>query len=90
MLANLVLGENAFPEFIQEDCTPQKLSAALLPLFQHIVFKRGAQLSALVKIREKLFLPDGSPGEKAAAYSPWHFKVSPFHSNAQQPDWEKE
>ncbi|MGA7329014.1 MAG: lipid-A-disaccharide synthase [Rhodomicrobium sp.] len=66
VLANLVLGENAFPEFIQEDCTPQKLSAALLPLFQHSP-QREAQLSALVKIREKLFLPEGSPSEKAAA-----------------------
>ena len=32
VLANLVLGANAFPEFIQEDCTPAKLSAALSPL----------------------------------------------------------
>ena len=34
ILANLVLGENVVPEFIQEDCTPQKLSEALLPLFR--------------------------------------------------------
>jgi lipid-A-disaccharide synthase len=34
ILANLVLGKNVVPEFIQEDCTPQKLSDALLPLFR--------------------------------------------------------
>ncbi len=66
VLANLVLGENAFPEFIQEDCTAQQLSAALLPLMEDTP-ERKAQLSALVKIREKLFLPEGSPSDKAAA-----------------------
>src|SRR5690606_2818926 len=32
VLANLVLGENAYPEFIQEECTPDKLAAAIAPL----------------------------------------------------------
>ena len=32
ILTNLVLGENVVPEFIQKDCTPEKLAAALLPL----------------------------------------------------------
>ena len=29
ILANLVIGENVIPEFLQEDCTPEKLAAAL-------------------------------------------------------------
>ncbi len=29
ILANLVIGENVVPEFLQEDCTPEKLAAAL-------------------------------------------------------------
>ena len=29
ILANLVIGENVIPEFLQEDCTPEKLSPAL-------------------------------------------------------------
>ena len=29
ILANLVIGENVVPEFLQEDCTPEKLSQAL-------------------------------------------------------------
>jgi lipid-A-disaccharide synthase len=32
ILANLVLGENVVPEFLQRDCTPQRLAGALLPL----------------------------------------------------------
>jgi lipid-A-disaccharide synthase len=65
VLANLVLGENAFPELLQEDCTPEKLSAALGPLLADSP-ERSAQLSALGKIREKMFLPEGTPSGKAA------------------------
>ncbi|MGO9170976.1 MAG: lipid-A-disaccharide synthase [Rhodomicrobium sp.] len=65
VLANLVLGENAFPEFIQEDCTPQRLSAALLPLLKDTP-QRSAQLAALARIHEKMFLPEGTPSAKAA------------------------
>jgi lipid-A-disaccharide synthase len=65
VLANLVLGTNAFPEFIQEDCTPAKLSAALAPLLRDTP-ERGAQAAALAKIREKMFLPEGTPSGKAA------------------------
>jgi lipid-A-disaccharide synthase len=65
VLANLVLGENAFPEFIQEDCTPQKLSAALLPLLKDTP-QRRVQLAALARIHEKMFLPEGTPSAKAA------------------------
>ena len=32
ILANLVLGENVVPEFLQWHCTPKRLAAALLPL----------------------------------------------------------
>jgi len=65
VLANLVLGENAFPEFIQDDCTPEKLSAALKTLLSNSP-ERSAQLSALGKIRERMFLPEGTPSGKAA------------------------
>ena len=65
VLANLVLGTNAFPEFIQEDCTPAKLSAALAPLLTDTP-DRGVQVAALAKIREKMFLPEGTPSGKAA------------------------
>jgi lipid-A-disaccharide synthase len=32
ILANLVLGENIVPEFLQHDCTPERLAEALVPL----------------------------------------------------------
>ncbi len=65
VLANLVLGANAFPEFIQEDCTPEKLSAALAPLLTDTP-ERANQVAALARIRERMFLPEGTPSGKAA------------------------
>jgi lipid-A-disaccharide synthase len=65
VLANLVLGENAFPEFIQEDCAGEKLAGALLPLLRD-GRERSAQRAALAKIREKMFLAEGTPSTKAA------------------------
>jgi lipid-A-disaccharide synthase len=65
VLANLVLGANAFPEYIQEDCTPAKLSSALAPLLIDTP-ERGAQLAALATIRQKMFLLEGTPSGKAA------------------------
>ena len=32
IFANLVIGENVVPEFLQEDCMPEKLAAALRDL----------------------------------------------------------
>ncbi len=65
VLANLVLGENAFPEFIQEDCAPAKLSEALLPLLRGGPELRRQQ-AALGKIRENMFLAEGTPSDQAA------------------------
>ena len=65
VLPNLVLGENAFPELLQENCTPEKLSGALRPLLTSSP-ERDAQVSALGKIHDKLFLPEGTPSGKAA------------------------
>lgn len=66
VLANLVLGENAFPEFIQEDCTPDKLAAALGQLLGDTEC-RQRQLAALRQIKERLLLKDGTPSERAAS-----------------------
>jgi lipid-A-disaccharide synthase len=65
VLANLVLGENAFPELIQEDCTPANLADALAPLLDDGP-ERGKQLAALAQIPERLRLPQGTPSEAAA------------------------
>ncbi len=65
VLANLVLGENAFPECLQEVCTPERLAEALGPLLTDTPARR-AQLDALARIPGKLLLDDGTPSMKAA------------------------
>ena len=65
VLANLVLEENAFPEFLQEDCTPDKLAAALEQLLRD-TGERRAQLAALARIPHKMLLDGGTPSDAAA------------------------
>jgi lipid-A-disaccharide synthase len=65
VLANLVLGENAFPELIQERCTPVKLADALAAILDEGP-AREKQLAALARIPERLRLPRGTPSEAAA------------------------
>ena len=60
-----MLGEKAFPEFIQEDCTPVKLADALAPILDESP-ARAKQLAALARIPERLLLPRGTPSEAAA------------------------
>jgi lipid-A-disaccharide synthase len=65
VLANLVLGENVFPEFIQEACVPEKLADALVPLMADTQ-ERRRQLEGLARIPEQLRLATGNPSEAAA------------------------
>ena len=65
VLANLVLGENAFPELIQERCTPVKLADALAAILDDGP-ARAKQLAALDRIPARLRLPRGTPSEAAA------------------------
>ena len=65
VLANLVLGENAFPELLQEDCTPDKLAAALELLLRDTP-ERRAQLAALARIPHKMLIDNGTPSDAAA------------------------
>jgi lipid-A-disaccharide synthase len=66
VLANLVLGENVFPELIQEDCVPEKLAAAIAPLLADTP-ERSCQLAALARIPERMALPSGLAPSEAAA-----------------------
>ncbi|MFZ4808229.1 MAG: lipid-A-disaccharide synthase [Hyphomicrobiaceae bacterium] len=66
VLANLVLGENAFPEYLQEDCVPDKLAAAVSELLVDSPAWH-AQRSALDRIPDKMRLPAGTPSDRAAA-----------------------
>lgn len=65
VLPNLVLGENVYPEFMQNDCVPDVLAKALAPLIANTP-TRQAQLSALTRVAGKMRLPDGSPSDAAA------------------------
>jgi lipid-A-disaccharide synthase len=65
VLANLVIGENVFPEFIQEDCEPEILAGALAPLFSDTPERRH-QLEGLATIAKKMVLDHGTPSQCAA------------------------
>jgi lipid-A-disaccharide synthase len=65
ILANLVLGENAVPEFLQENCTPENLANALLPLLEDSP-ERRAQLAAFARLDAIMKLKEARPAESAA------------------------
>ncbi len=66
VMANLAIGENAFPEFIHAGCDPKTLSAALDPLFDDSDARR-AQLAAIEKVREATLIAGDTPSQRAAA-----------------------
>lgn len=66
VLPNLVLGENVIPEFLQEECTPEHLAAALIGLVESGAV-RDRQLAALARLDGLMRLDnDESPSERAA------------------------
>jgi len=65
VLTNLVLGENVIPEFIQWDCTPDKLAEALLPLLADTP-ERRRQEQAFAKLDGLMRIGDEMPSERAA------------------------
>ncbi len=66
ILANLVLGENVVPEFLQHDCTPDKLSAALERILDDGP-DRERQLAAFARLDEILGADDAPASQRAAA-----------------------
>ena len=65
ILANLVIGENVVPEFLQRDCTPQLLADALVPLLAETP-ERARQLEAFGRL-DQIMAVDAAPSVKAAA-----------------------
>jgi lipid-A-disaccharide synthase len=65
ILANLVVGENVVPEFLQQDCTPEKLSAALLDVLTDSPLRRR-QLEAFAKIDKIMSTGNQPPSVRAA------------------------
>ena len=65
ILANLVIGENVVPEFLQEDCTPEKLAAALRDLLGDSDLRRK-QVEAFAKIDTIMSTGNAPPSVRAA------------------------
>ena len=65
ILANLVIGENVVPEFLQEDCTPEKLAAALREVLGDSELRRK-QLEAFGKIDGIMSTGNQPPSARAA------------------------
>jgi lipid-A-disaccharide synthase len=65
ILANLVAGENVIPEFLQRDCTPEKLSQALRDVLSESPLRRR-QLGAFAKILAIMSTGNQSPSVRAA------------------------
>lgn len=65
VLPNLVIGENAVPEFLQEQATPQALAGALAPLLADDP-AREAQRAAFGRVRERLVAAGRNPSARAA------------------------
>jgi lipid-A-disaccharide synthase len=64
ILANLVIGENVVPEFLQRDCTPDLLAAALAPLLSETP-QRRRQIEVFDRLDSIMGL-DEAPSAKAA------------------------
>ena len=65
ILANLVLGENVVPEFLQEDCTVENLTQGLLPLLSDTP-ERQRQLDAFGRLDAKMEIGVAHPSARAA------------------------
>ncbi|HWP27795.1 MAG TPA: lipid-A-disaccharide synthase [Xanthobacteraceae bacterium] len=65
ILANLVLGERVVPEFLQKDCTAEKLAAALLPLLKDGP-ERQRQVEAFSRLDAVMEIGQQAPAVRAA------------------------
>ncbi|SHL96493.1 lipid-A-disaccharide synthase [Bradyrhizobium lablabi] len=65
ILANLVVGENVVPEFLQEECTAEKLSRALREVLEESPL-RQRQVEAFAKIDTIMSTGDQPPSVRAA------------------------
>jgi lipid-A-disaccharide synthase len=65
ILANLVIGENVVPEFLQENCTAEKMAAALTPLLNESP-ERRRQVEAFDRLDEIMQIGRHEPAARAA------------------------
>lgn len=65
ILVNLVLGDNAVPEIVQEECTPDRLADALAPLFTDTP-ERRRQVEAFARLDAIMEIGSRAPAARAA------------------------
>jgi lipid-A-disaccharide synthase len=65
ILANLVIGENVVPQILQDECTAEHLSNALLPLIADTP-ERQRQLAAFSRLDAIMEIGGRSPALRAA------------------------
>jgi lipid-A-disaccharide synthase len=65
ILANLVVGENTVPEFLQQDCTPEKLAPALREVLNDTP-QRRRQVEAFARLDAIMAIGSRSPNVQAA------------------------
>jgi lipid-A-disaccharide synthase len=65
ILANLVIGENVVPEFLQEECTPERLAGALVPLIEDSP-ERRRQIEAFARLDGIMQIGAAAPASRAA------------------------
>jgi lipid-A-disaccharide synthase len=65
ILANLVIGENVVPELVQEECTPERLADALLPLIGDTP-QRRKQVDAFSWLDSIMEIGSRAPAARAA------------------------
>ena len=65
ILANLVLGENAVPEFLQNECTPDRIAAGLIPLLSETP-ERARQRAAFARLDTIMDIGAEPPSQRAA------------------------
>jgi lipid-A-disaccharide synthase len=65
ILANLVLGENVIPEFLQQDCTPEKLLRGLREILSDSPLRRR-QVAAFAGVDAIMSTGNQPPGVRAA------------------------
>jgi lipid-A-disaccharide synthase len=66
VLTNLIIGENVIPEFLQRDCTPEKLADALVPLISDTA-ERQRQIDAFRRLDTIMGVGALAPSMQAAA-----------------------
>jgi lipid-A-disaccharide synthase len=65
ILANLVIGQNVVPELVQEECTPERLAAALVPLIGDTP-ERRRQIEAFSWLDTIMEIGSRAPAARAA------------------------